>query len=446
MGTGKTATAINIARVKFVQEKRLLRTLILGPPIVLENWRREWAMHSKVKPEEVTVLSGAGKKRVEVLRDRGFDSGEPVSHVFVTNYESLLMKDLYEALLLWRPELVIFDEAHRCKNISSKRTKAAVKLADQARSRLILTGTPVTNSPMDLFAQMRILDRGATFGANYFAFRARYFYDRNAGMPKGKYFPDWRIKPGAMEEISQALSRLALRVKKQECLDLPPLIRQVVKVELSPEQAKLYETMKKEFIAFINDRACVAELAITKALRLQQIVSGYVKVEDGAEITLKGHPRIEALKEILEDVAPTEKVLIWAVFRENYRQIAKVCEALSLKYVEVHGDVPEKSRQAAVDQFNTDPETRVFIGHPGSGGIGINLVSASVSIFYSRSFSLEHDLQAEARNHRGGSEIHQKITRIDLIAAGTIDEHVYEALANKEQVSEKVLRDVSRSL
>ena len=447
MGTGKTAAAINIARVKFVKENRLLRTLVLGPPIVLENWRREFFMHSKLTDKDVTVLTGSGKKRAEALCLKALENEKRnYAQVFVTNYESLLMPDLYEAITAWHPEMIIYDEAHRCKNMTSKRTKAAIKLSDRAEYRVILTGTPVTNSPMDLFGQMRILDKGKTFGDNYWAFRAHFFYDKNAGMPKGKHFPDWRIRPGAMEEISQKLKGICMRVKKSECLDLPPLVRQIIPVDLAPEQAKLYGEMKKGFIAFINDKACVAELAITKALRLQQIVSGYVKMEDGSEIQLKTNPRKDALKQLLEDVTPAGKVLVWAVFKENYQQIREVCEELALKYVEVHGEVPTSKRQEYVDQFNNDTETRVFIGHPGSGGIGINLVSASYSIFYSRSFSLEHDLQAEARNHRGGSHIHEKITRIDIVAKDTIDEHICRALAQKEVVSEKVLRDISHAI
>jgi SNF2 family DNA or RNA helicase len=150
---------------------------------------------------------------------------------------------------------------------------------------------------------------------------------------------------------------------------------------------------------------------------------------------------MEALSELLSELTPHSKVLVWSVWRENYAQIRAVCERLGLKFVEVNGAVSERDRVAAVEAFNTDPTIRVFSGHPGSAGIGINLVSASYSIFYSRNFSLEQSLQAEARNHRGGSEIHEKITRIDLVCEGTIDELITEKLNTKQAISDTLLRD-----
>ena len=132
---------------------------------------------------------------------------------------------------------------------------------------------------------------------------------------------------------------------------------------------------------------------------------------------------------------------MWAVFKENYNDIREICETLKLDYVEVHGSIKHADKMASVDRFNTVDSCRVFIGHPRSGGIGINLVASDVSIFYSRDFSLENDIQAEARNYRGGSEQHEKVTRIDLVTPGTLDEKVMESLASKKNIGYKVLRD-----
>lgn len=447
MGTGKTGTAINCLRWKFMAKGSLLRTLIVGPPIVLENWKNEFAIHSNINLKDITVLYGKGSLRKELLITKGWNEDGPIPHIFITNYEALtVMPEVFELLLKWNPEVIVWDEAHKLKDMKSKRTKKAIALSDRARYRYILTGTPVLNSPMDLFAQFRVLDGGATFGANFFAFRNRYFYDKNAGMPSQRYFPDWRIREDALEDINKRIKNLSARVKKEECLDLPPLVRKNIFVSLGADQEKHYEEMRKHFITYINDKACTAELALTKALRLQQIASGYIKTEDGTEIKLKDNPRLEALHDLLEELTPNHKVLVWACFKENYEQIRSVCDDLKIGYVEVHGETPSSRRFESVENFNNDPKIRVFIGHPGSGGIGINLVSASYSIFYSRSFSLEHDLQAESRNHRGGSHIHAKITRIDLIAKDTIDELIQERLAKKEAISEKVLRDVQTRL
>lgn len=447
-GTGKTMTAINMCRVKYTKAQRLMRTLIIGPPIVRHNWAREFAVHSQIPKEKVIVLEGSQGKRVDTLKVK---LGSPAMHkgaVIITNYHALLMQDLMKYIMTWGPEVLILDEAHYCKDGKSKRTKMCVKLGDKAKHKFLLTGTPVLNSPMDLFWQYRIMDGGKTFGKNFILFRAKYFWDKNANLPKSKYFPDWKIKPNMTQVMGRKLKHTSMRVKKEECLDLPPLVRQKVEVDLSSTQRKAYEEMKTAFITYVESEACVAQLAITKALRLQQIATGFVKTDDGNikpfHRNVFNIPRVQALYDLLDVLTPQSKVLVWAIFKENYAHIRAVCEKLGVKYVECHGEI--KDKQAEVDKFNNDEEYRVFIGHPGSGGIGINLVVSNVSIFYSRSFSLEQDLQAEARNHRGGSEQHTNVTRYDIVAKETLDEEILKRLASKEAVSESVLKEIARKL
>lgn len=445
MGTGKTFTCINALRMKYQRAKTLLPTLILSPPITLTNWKREWEMHSKIDPKNIVILTGSQKERVKTLASR---MGKPC--ILITNYESLMMKELFGMLQMYRPTAFVCDEAHKLKDPKSKRSEQAVKLADLATIKFLLTGSPVLNSMMDLFSQFRVLDGGNTFGKNFFAFRAKYFYDKNAAAPSHVTWADWRLRPGAEQEIRAKISKVSMHVKKSECLDLPPLVKKRVYVEMSADQKRAYDSMLKDFIAVVDDKAAVAELAITRGLRLQQIVSGFVNVEEGAgersEAEFKDNPRLDALEELLSDLTPHHKVIVWAVFKQNYKQIISVLEKLKLKYVQVHGEISPKQKQESVDKFNTDENTRVFLGHPGSAGVGINLVPASYSIFYSRNFSLENDIQAESRNYRGGSEIHDKVTRIDIVCASTIDEEVMKALDEKQQIGESVLRSFASRL
>lgn len=447
MGAGKTSTLINILRHKFAMQDfgrgRLMRTLIFAPPIVLQNWVREWGMHSRVARQDITVLYGPGYKRVENFTKR---MGGGHGHIFITNYESLLMKDLFPLLCEWRPEVLVLDESHKCKDRNTQRTKALVKLNQFTTHRYLLSGSPILNSPLDLFSQFLLLDRGETFGKNFFAFRGRYFRDMNAGMPAHMRFPNWKIIPGALDEIGKLIAKKSMRVEKKDCMDLPPLVRTEIKVPMERTQARMYEEMKRDFITYMKDEAVTAQTALVKALRLQQIASGYAMAATGSTLSLGLTPKQDALKELLEALTPNHKVLVWAVWKENYEQIRRVCESLEIPYAEVHGDIPGTQKFNNVDRFNSDPECRVFIGHPGSGGIGINLVSASYSIFYSRNFSLEQSLQAEARNHRGGSQIHDKITRIDIVCENTIDELVCKSLANKIEVSDKVLGQLVKDL
>lgn len=464
-GTGKTATAIHILRGKFAHAERVLRTIIVTLPLPIPQWREEWLAHSKIDPKLVVPLYGSGKKRIQTFLKHAYDEdGGEKPCVFITNYESLLMKDLFKAFQEWAPEALVFDESHKCKSPSSARAKQAFLLANPIQGEKpytqILTGTPILNKPMDLFQQFKILDGGLSFGHNFFAFRAKYFRDRNAGMPKHKYFPKWEImtaeKDGfdAEKAISHIMANKSMRVLKEECLDLPPEVSQIVKVGMSREQQRVYDELKKDLVTYYDSKSCQVSLAITKALRLMQIASGYIPLEnmDGEQVlkSLGGTPKEEALSELVEEICVEQgkKVLVWAVFRQNYEVIRKVFEHHNLKFVEVHGDISASKKRDNVESFKNDPEVVGFIGHPGSGGVGLNLTVAPYSIFYSRNFSLEHYLQARARNHRGGSREagHTKITHYDLVCENTIEEVALKSLANKEDIGEKLLSEIVNNL
>lgn len=445
MGTGKSRTAIEIVKAKCNKERRLLRTLIFCPPIVIPNWKDEWKKYSKVEPGMITLLSGSGKERLELFKK---NSTKP--QIFVTNYESLQMDELFHAFRTWAPEVLIFDESHRLKSHTSKRSKSANALANPgpfAPYKYILSGDPILNSPADIFQQFKILDGGRRFTDNFFSFRAIYFMDKNAAW-KGRpgYFPNWVIKPGMENKMNDLINEIGMRVEKKDCLDLPPLIRTTIKVPMLPEQRRVYEDLANKYIAFVDQKAVSAPLAIVKALRLMQLASGFVpldtdlSVEDDVVVKrFPNTPKILALKELIEDHAPAKKILVWSVWKENYAQIKEICDGLKCPYVEVHGGISPQQKLKSVAQFEESRDTRVFIGHPGSGGIGINLVSSALGIHYSRTFSLEFSRQSEARNYRAGSEMHESITRLDLVCENSIEEEAVESLINKQEMSDKIL-------
>jgi len=405
-------------------------------------------MYSKINPVDIVVLTSDGKKRVrEFIRWAGDDLKRP--KVFVTNYHATQMKDLFELMVRYQFEVVVVDESQRVKNPTGKMALAVARLADQAKYKYILTGTPILNSPMDLFMQYRVLDSGETFGKNFYGFRASYCEDKNSRRQGTQgYFPKWEVRESMYPIIQDKISKSSIRVMKSECLDLPPLVRQELDVELSAEQKRLYNEMLKEYIAFVDEleksdkpRTITAQIAATKALRLQQICSGYASIEQtGEELELKDVPRLSVLGDLLEDLTPNHKVIVWAIFKQNYKMISKLCDKLGIKYTTLTGDDTANKKVANMDSFRKDPSIRVMIANQSAGGTGVNLVEASYAIYYSKGFSLEADLQSEARNHRSGSEIHEKVTRIDLIARDTIDELVTEALVNKQNVAEHILK------
>lgn len=461
MGAGKTGAAINSARYKIADKQRFLRTLIFAPPLVVPNWKDEWAKHSKVDPRRVVLLEDSGAKRLKTFKQVGWDQAtvSPRPVIFVTNYESLRMKELFMEFLAWEPELLIFDEAHLLKSSTSQRSQLAEKLAnpkvknnqgkltvDYAKKPItyLLSGTPTPNDPTDIFQQFLIMDGGKTFGKNFWIFRSQYFVDRNAGMPKDRYFPDWQIRPGAVDEMNKLIFKHAMRVTKAECLDLPEEVSVTIKCKMAGQQARNYKEMKQDYITFVGENSASAELAITKGLRLMQITSGFLPLnpqgleDDVPQVSYPATDKDEKLRELLEAIAPSSKVLVWAVWRENYARIQKICDELKLPTVQVHGSIDPSKQKEAIERFKEDPSVRVWIGNPRSGGIGINLTCAPYSIFYSRNFSLVDWLQARSRNHRGGQT--EKVTHYDLICEETIDEIVQTKLASKQEMSDKLLQ------
>lgn len=434
MGCGKTTEAIALLRARYNMEGAVLNTLIISPVATLYNWQNEFQLNAPAKVcEQVAVLYGSKAERLKKIEN---------ARIWVTNPETLQMPEVVKALQAKGVYSLVVDEVHKFKDHKAKRFKTLSGIARSAKHRIIMTGTPILNSYLDLWAQFYLLDGGKTLGDNFFVFRNQYFIDRNEKWKGGaKYFPDFHPKPGIDKDLSKRIEGKSSRIRKEECLDLPPQIFKTMHVELGKEQKKAYDEMLEEMIAMVREGVCAAPNALTRVLRLLQILSGHLEVEnrDGEKQTknFDDIPRLKLLEELLEELTPNHKVIVWCTFTKNYTAIKKICEKLGIKYAELTGET--KDRQAEMDKFNNDPSYRVMISNPQAGGVGVNLVASDVSIYYSRNFSLGDRLQSEARNHRGGSEIHKSITVIDLVAKDTIDEDVLNALQRKENYSDNVL-------
>lgn len=443
MGTGKTGATVNIMRVKYFEEGKIMPTLIFSPLVTLFNWKDEILKHSYIKERDIVVLHKGGSAG----KLRQFEKAISLSHrkIVIVNYEAMLSDKLFEAFKKWRPRILVCDEAHYCKNHKAKRSKKVATLADKATHKYLLTGTPILNNVSDLFMQYRILDGGETFGKTFTVFLKKYMEDRNAVWKarSQNYFPDWQPRPEKYPELQSKIYKKALRVEKKDCLDLPPLVKKVVRVDLSKDQKKYYDEMFRDFVTYVKENnksgVVVAQLAVTKALRLQQIVSGFVQPDDGDVIEIKKNPRLDAVKELLQSLHENHKVILWCSFRHNYKQLSRLCDDMGIEHTMLTGEQNLEAKREAMDRFNNDKDVRVIVANRRAGGIGVNLIAADYSIVYSRNFSLEEELQSEARNYRGGSQIHKRIVKIDLCANNTIDERVVEALSNKKNISETII-------
>lgn len=444
-GVGKSRTTIEICKEKFEKDlnysvtKKFYNTLILGPIVIVEQWRREWLAYSDINPDHIVALTGTGQQKNKTVEAHRYYLSQGQSRIICCNYDALYNEKLFYFFKEF-VKILVCDESSRIKDVKAKRTKRCIELSDKAKYRYILSGSPVLNSQLDIFSQFRVLDHGEIFGKNFYAFRAKYFRDKNAAWKGGQsYFPDWQPKGNTNSDIGDAIKHVSMSVKKEEAIDLPDLVKQEIYVELTPEQRKHYNQMKESLITFLNDKACVAQMALTKCIRLQQLVSGFLRFDDDTEKAFDGFEKLAVLKELLTDITKNGKVLIWCIYKRNYLDIKKICGDLGLGFGELTGEVSNKDLE--VRRFQEDIDCKVMICNPQSASLGISLTAAGYSIFYSRSFSLEHDLQAEARNYRGGSleAGHKKITRIDLIVKESIDELIMIALKQKLSTANDIL-------
>jgi len=441
-GTGKTLTAINIVRDKYKNHGRVLRTLILCPIIVMPNWKREFLLSTFIDEKHIGVASHKTPKgRAKTI----------LSHrIVIVNYDAIRTAAVFTALAKFDPEVIICDESHRIKSRTSKTFKAICRVATTTKNKYILTGTPITNSFEDAWAQYMFLDRGATWGNNFFAFKNRYFINNNAkwqATGAKNTFPDWCLNKSRLPEINEKIASTSARIKKEDCLDLPQLVVQHFDVPLSAEQQKHYKNIKDDLITWLDSQAdnpLVVKNALTRVLRLNEISSGFMRLADKEIVEFKENPRLTRCMELVEDLMP-HKVIIFCVFKRNYMHIRDMLKKKRIKYVELHGEISSEQKFKNIDEFNNG-DASVMIANTRSGGLGVNLQSARYSIYYTRNFNLDDFLQSQARNYRAGSkDLHDKITHYHLVSKGTIDEKIYQALKNKERMAEKII-DVRKLL
>lgn len=443
LGSGKTRSVIESLRAIFNLQRHTYKVLILGVPAVIYNWKNEIIKFSNI-PEKSIYVCASGTNRDKKLK-KAIDSG---AQIITINYEALLSEKIFQVLQEWGPQILVCDEVHQCKNPSAKRSKKVFELSKGTFKRFILTGTPILRNMMDIFMQFKILDGGKTFGHNYFSFRAKYFVDKNAAWSgRPNHFPEWIPRADTQEELMRKIKQRAHVVETKDCIDLPPYIDTIEHVEMGKNQKIAYEQMRDYLMTFLEenmDKPAVATIAPVKALRLLQIVSGHVAQDDGKIVTFE-NPKLERLMELLEDIVPENKVIIWTEFKHDISAISTELKAKGYSFVTVSGEQTTQEKQKAVDDFQNDPSVHIFLGNAQAGGTGITLTRAKYSIRYSRSFNLGNFLQSTARNYRGGSQEHDSIININLSMKDTIDEKVALALMSKEEIGKNMVNFIKEN-
>tara|TARA_R110000744_G_scaffold50909_4_gene109855 strand:- start:4649 stop:6337 length:1689 start_codon:yes stop_codon:yes gene_type:complete len=429
-GTGKTKVIIDNAAYLYASGE-ITALVVIAPNGVHRNWlNKEIPDHMPEWCQYSSTYYYSGMKAKDKAKFDDILSGHDQLKIFSFNVEAFVSQTavaLMNKILLSNKVLLVVDESSRIKRPGAKRTKTIHKFAKQANYRRIMTGTPVTKGPEDVYSQFRFLDPYILGYDSFYSFRARYCV-------MGGYENKQIISYQYMDELTKSIEGHSFRVLKKDCLDLPDKIYQRHFVDLSPKQRKLYDSLKKDFVVELEGDVIDAQEAITRLLRLQQIVCGWFPAEEKARPIDDKNPRLEALKDLLANI--DAKVIIWARFRADIAQIERM---LGHKAVSYHGGVSNDMRVKAVDSFQNDPSVRYFIGQPQSGGIGLTLTAASYAIYYSNSFDLETRLQSEDRCHRIGTT--QNVTYIDIESPKTIDSKIIKALRDKKNLADVVTKD-----
>jgi SNF2 family DNA or RNA helicase len=438
MGTGKSKVLIDNMSILY-DKGHINGALIIAPKGVYKNWfDSEIPTHMPNHIEKTIVLweSSAGKskeKELDTLFKSSFDL-----HILIMNVEALSTKkgkQFAEKFLSCHKTLMAIDESTTIKNPGAIRTKTIIDLGRNTKYKRILTGSPVTKSPLDLFTQCAFLDPWLLDHQSYYSFKTRYAITKQINV-SGRMV---QIVVGYrnLGELSDKLKPFSHRVLKDDCLDLPPKTYMKRTIQLSEEQSKVYKQMKEIALATLNGKMTTTHNVITQLMRLHQITCGHFKSDDGTTQTLKSN-RLDELMDVLSEMEG--KAVIWAHYRYD---IEVIVEAIKKEYgdksvVTYYGDTSTEDRQKAIKLIQ-DPksEVRFIVGTPQTGGYGITLTGASTMIYYSNGYDLEKRQQSEARIDRIGQE--KPMTYIDIIAEGTVDEKIVKALRTKVNIATEVM-------
>lgn len=439
-GAGKTYATIHIAKTRFVMGQIDL-VVIICPNSIKQVWDREVKLWASDIPTRVQTLS-AGQSPVRIKSD------VRTLEFLVIAVESLSAGKAYDKAIAYmqgRKAMVVEDESSRIKNPSSIRTKKATNLAWTGQYRLILTGTPVTQGPHDLFAQFRFLNPNIIGITKWAQFRARYCI--MGGFENKKI-----VKYQNIEELTERIKPYADLVLLKDCADIPEKIYQVINVPLSPEQRALIRQLKDEGTIQVESLGAelYVEMALERMTRIQQIVGGSLPMIDQENggykcITMPGrNPKMDAMFDTIEDLPDGTKCLIWARFEpERERIVQRLADEYGVSsVVRFDGSVNDADRRIAVNRIQDDETCRFFVGNQTVAGIGLTLTAAKYALTFSNTFSSEDRVQMENRNHRTGQTDH--CIYIDFEAMVKEDRMLMRALALKKDLAELVKDSISR--
>ena len=448
MGTGKTLTAL--MDLLLLNNKDLVRyAVVLAPKSVYRNWMKEIntfvssEYSYKINTWEPNMIDPYTKEHLGT--DKFFKlSRHNKLHIFLMNIESLSTQKGLKYLNCYlhsrdkESTMIIVDESTTIKSPTAKRTKNLIKISKDVGYKRILTGTPVTKSPLDIFSQFAFLNPKILGLTNYYAFRARYAQIIKRPTSGGRSFP---LITGyqRLDELEKKIYTHAFRVKKEECVDLPPKVYQKRFISMSEKQLVAYESLRRNAMFIFNDETTTSVNRLSQIVKLHQVCCGFT-INDQGETHDVPNKRYDELLDLLDEV--DGKVIIWATYRHN---IETITQKLKEKYGDTttaafYGDTENQVRMDLVKNFQDEGHDLTYlVANPKTGGYGITLTASHTVVYFSNNYDLEIRLQSEDRAHRIGQK--NKVTYVDFVCKGTVDEKILLALKSKVDIASQVMGD-----
>ena len=438
MGTGKSKVLIDNCAMLY-DKGDINGLLLIAPKGVYKNWyESEIPKHLPDHIEKKMVLwkssdkSGEQVKKLNILFETGTEF-----HILIMNVEAFSYdfgKEFARRFLSSHKAMMAIDESTTIKTPTAKRTRNIVGLRDLAQYRRILTGSPVTNSPLDLFSQCAFLDPWYLDHQSYYTFRARYSVMKSINL--GSRSVNVVVGYRNLGELSEKIQPFSERVLKDDCLDLPSKTYMKRMVTMTGPQEKVYKEMKKYAMAQLEGKSVTTSTVMVQLMRLHQITCGHFTADDGSVQEIPSR-RVDELLDILDEVEG--KVVIWSHYQKDVQRIIK---EITKKFgegtvVDYYGLTPQEDRQDNIKKFQENDKCRFFVGTTQTGGYGITLTAASTMIYFSNGYDLEKRQQSEARIDRIGQE--KPMTYIDIMTEETIDEKVVKALRKKVNIATEIM-------
>ena len=411
-GTGKTASAIWAADFLMKQGK-IKRALVICPLSIMDSaWRDDFFTFAPHR--SVDVAYGESKKRKEIIR-QGAD-------FVVINYDGVEI--VYDEIAKGGFDLVIIDEATHYKNAQSKRWKILNKLMTDDTWLWMMTGTPAAQSPLDAYGLAKLINPLSV---------PRFFGSfRDMVMTKASQFR-WVIKPSASALVFNALQP-AIRFTKEECLDLPDMTYVKRQVELTRQQKKYYDILKKRMVMEINGDEVSAVNAAVIMNKLLQISAGAVYTDEGDTLEFDIKHRYKVLREVIDE--SSQKVLIFVPFKHTIDVLTDKLRADGITTEVIRGDVPVARRTDIFKRFQEAHDPRVLVIQPQAAAHGVTLTAANTVVWWGPTPSLETYAQANARVHRAGQKHPCTVVQLQ---GSTVEKRVYSLLDKRIDVHTKMI-------